>query len=220
MTNEGVPDGLPVLSRGKHRSARKGACFMEMASVLANEPWTDHPRCTDPLLAELARQVNDHTSDAARGELAPMIPWVIDLHSNGFAWDVTVTAAIAGAAIPHARSDLQRALAGGLVRCRQLADLLGLPADRIDDALDLVPDARDWAWRHADGSAITQRQLRRRTAPSVVRCAVRGVATGSPDPDEPLRLLLGAAIEAAWQASPRPDVTAEQRPGAHPAPRG
>ena len=35
MTAYGVPDGLPVLSRGKHRSPRKGACFMEMASVLA-----------------------------------------------------------------------------------------------------------------------------------------------------------------------------------------
>jgi hypothetical protein len=220
MTIQGVPDGLPVLSRGKHRSARKGACFMEMASVLANEPWTDHPRCTDPLLAELARQVNDHTSDAARGELAPMIPRVIDVHSSGFAWDVTVTAAIATAAVPHARSDLQRALAGGLVRCRQIADLLGLGTERIDAALDLVPEARDWAWRHADGNAITQRQLRRRTAPSVVRCAVRGVATGSPDPDEPLRQLLLAAIDAAWQATPRPDVTVEQRPGARPAPHG
>ena len=204
MTTTGVPDGLPVLSRGKHRSARKGACFMEMASVLANEPWSAHPRCTDPLLAELA----------------PMIPWVIDLHSSGFAWDVSVTAAIATAAIPHARRDLQRALAGGLVRCRQLADLLGLETEQIDAALDRVPEARDWAWRHADGSAITQRQLRRRTAPSVVRCAVRGVATGSPDPDTPLRELLAAAIEAAWQATPRPVVTAEQRPGAHPAPRG
>jgi hypothetical protein len=224
MTTQGVPDGIPVLSRGKHRNARRGACFMEMASVLANEPWSDHPRCTDPLLAELARQVNDHTSDTARGELAPMIPWVIDVHSTGFAWDVSVTAAIATAAIPHARRDLQRALAAGLVRCRQLADLLRLETEQIDAALDLVPEARDWAWRHADGSAITQRQLRRRTAPSVVRCAVRGVATGSPDPDEPLRQLLTAAIDAAWQASPRPDqrtgVRGERRPGAHPAQQG
>jgi hypothetical protein len=35
---------LPILSRGRHRNPRKGACFMEMASVLAGEKWTDHPK--------------------------------------------------------------------------------------------------------------------------------------------------------------------------------
>ena len=51
-----IPDGMPVLSRGKHRSPRRGACFMELASVLAGERWSDHPACTHPLLAQLARQ--------------------------------------------------------------------------------------------------------------------------------------------------------------------
>lgn len=218
MTTTGVPDGLPVLSRGKHRSARKGACFMEMASVLANEPWSDHPRCTDPLLAELARQVNDHTSDAGRGELAPMIPWVIDLQSTGLAWDVSVTAAVAATAVPDARKDLQRALAAGLVRCRQLAELLEMDTGSIDRALHLVPEAHAWACEHADGMPITQRQLRRRTAPSVIRCAVRGVATGSGDADAPLRRLLAAAISAGWQACPPRGVRVERHPAAGPAP--
>ena len=70
MTTRGIPDGLPVLARGKHRSPRQGACFMEMASVLANEPWSDRPRCTHPLLSQLARLVNDHTSDAGRAGVA------------------------------------------------------------------------------------------------------------------------------------------------------
>ena len=86
MVTNGVPDGLPVLSRGKHRSARKGACFMEMASVLANEPWSDHPRCTHPLLAHLARLVNDYTSDDNRSELAVMIPSVVGLRGGGLPW--------------------------------------------------------------------------------------------------------------------------------------
>nr|MBA2767588.1 hypothetical protein [Sporichthyaceae bacterium] len=68
-----TPELLPILSRGKHRSSRKGACFMEMASVLAGERWSDHPRCTHPLLAELARLVNDSTSDAQRHRLAVLI---------------------------------------------------------------------------------------------------------------------------------------------------
>ena len=46
-----TPELVPVLSRGKHRNARRGACFMEMASFLAGERWSDHPSCTHPLLA-------------------------------------------------------------------------------------------------------------------------------------------------------------------------
>ena len=57
------PDVLPILSRGKHRNPRRGACFMELASYLAGESWSDHPSCTHPLLASLARDVNDHVGD-------------------------------------------------------------------------------------------------------------------------------------------------------------
>src|SRR6266568_2169792 len=74
------PPGLvPVLSRGKHRSPRMGACFMELASYLAGERWSDHPACTHPLLAAVARDVNDYTSDAGRARLAGLIPSVIGL---------------------------------------------------------------------------------------------------------------------------------------------
>ena len=59
-----VPDLVPQLSRGKHRNPRKGACFMELASYLAGERWSDRPACTHRLLAHLARLVNDCTSDA------------------------------------------------------------------------------------------------------------------------------------------------------------
>ena len=48
------------------RNPRKGACFMEYASYLAGEDWSDHPACTHPLLAAIARHVNDCTTDAAR----------------------------------------------------------------------------------------------------------------------------------------------------------
>jgi hypothetical protein len=39
-------DFLPLLSRGKHRRPGKGACFMEFASHLAGERWSEHPACT------------------------------------------------------------------------------------------------------------------------------------------------------------------------------
>ena len=65
-----VPELVPVLSWGNHRSPRQGACFMELASYLAGERWSDDPACTPPLLAALARDVNDYTSDAGRARPA------------------------------------------------------------------------------------------------------------------------------------------------------
>ena len=77
-----VPDLVPVLSPGKHRHPGKGACFMEMASWLAGEKWSDHPPCTDPVLAALAREVNDHLDAEHRAEIVPMIPDVIGTTSD------------------------------------------------------------------------------------------------------------------------------------------
>ena len=79
LRDTGQPALIPILSRGKHRSPRKGACFMEFASLLAGERWSDHPSCTHPLVAAVARHVNDLTSDAGRGRLAELIPSVIGL---------------------------------------------------------------------------------------------------------------------------------------------
>jgi hypothetical protein len=72
-----APDLLPVLSPGRHRHPGKGACFMEMASYLAGERWSDHPGCAHPTLAALARDVNDHLDAEHRAQLVPMIPDVI-----------------------------------------------------------------------------------------------------------------------------------------------
>lgn len=65
-----IPDSMPVLSRGKHRRPRNGACLMEYVSVLAGGPFTDAPRCTDPTLASIARGVNDYSGDELRQRLA------------------------------------------------------------------------------------------------------------------------------------------------------
>jgi hypothetical protein len=73
-----VPDQLPLLQRGRHRRPEDGACVMEYVSVLAGAPFTDHPRCTHPALATLARLVNDWIDDErARSELARLAPDLI-----------------------------------------------------------------------------------------------------------------------------------------------
>jgi hypothetical protein len=65
-----VPSGLPILAKGRHRQPEDGACLMEYTSVLAGEAWSDSPPCTHPVLAAVARAVNDSVDDDTRQLLA------------------------------------------------------------------------------------------------------------------------------------------------------
>lgn len=69
-----TPDLMPILSQGAHSDPSKGACVMEMASYLAGEEWSDSPVCTHPVLAVMARRVNDLMSDEDRGALLDLLP--------------------------------------------------------------------------------------------------------------------------------------------------
>lgn len=57
------------LSRGRHASPSEGACVMELASMLAGEPFTDHPRTACPVLGMLLRNYNDGIDVARRQDL-------------------------------------------------------------------------------------------------------------------------------------------------------
>lgn len=74
----GEPEGLPRLGRGPHHDPHHGACLMEYTSLLAGLEFSDHPECTDPGLAVLARIINDTVSDSARVGLALLAPALID----------------------------------------------------------------------------------------------------------------------------------------------
>lgn len=106
-------DGLPLLDRGAHRSPQRGACLMEYVSVLAGERFSDHPRCTHPALAQLARWVNDQTIDpAARAQLAVLAPDLIGTRASDPRITRTITACCLRAAValrPHDR-DLTQVL--------------------------------------------------------------------------------------------------------------
>jgi len=39
------------LSKGRHRGPEDGACAMELASMLAGEPFSDHPDSVCPVIA-------------------------------------------------------------------------------------------------------------------------------------------------------------------------
>lgn len=206
-----VPDGLPVLSRGKHRTPRSGACFMEMASVLAGEKWSDQPQCTHPLLAGLARLVNDSVSDAGRRGLVEHIPSVVGVQGDGLGWEVSLVAAVAVEAILDVPEERQRALASGLIRCEELAVALGPEqvhgAEAMRQALADVPMAVAWSRKFLTPGPITSAQFRRNTAPTLIRCSVLGIATGAAsDPDARLRDLLLTGIAAATRRTPEPEV--------------
>jgi hypothetical protein len=208
MSYYGVPppDLLPILSPSKHRNPRTGACFMELASLLAGERWSDHPACTHPLLAALARQVNDHTSDAGRPRLAELIPSVIGLTGEDLHIDAQIALRSATMALPVVAADRQRVMAVSVLTCeRVLAELDGRTAGALEEqsrlALAEVPHATEWAYQFTSGVRPSTKGFRRQAAPTIVQDAVEGIAQACvPDPDGMLRDLLVQAIGvcAAW----------------------
>ena len=58
-----------TLARGKHASPDGGACVMELASMLAGEPFTDRPASVCPVIAAFLRSYNDAVDDRRRQDL-------------------------------------------------------------------------------------------------------------------------------------------------------
>ncbi|MEO8261608.1 MAG: hypothetical protein ABI566_03475 [Pseudolysinimonas sp.] len=166
-----LPELMPNLSTGAHRTPRQGACFMEFASYLAGEPWSDRPECTDPVLAALARGANDGLSDARRDELVLLIPRVIGLRGDDELVGLTVALRAGTEALPVASIDRQRTLALGIQNVRNVLASLGATAGGLDaaarQALSDVPDAVAWAVAY---------RASRPTAPSLHRSATLAIA--------------------------------------------
>jgi hypothetical protein len=179
---------------------------MELASLLAGERFSDHPACTHPLLAAVARHVNDHTSDAGRQRLAELIPSVIGLTGEDLHIDARIALRAATMALPVVAAERQRVMAVSVLACeRVLAELDGRAPGRLEEqsrlALADVPLAAEWAYRFTSGVRPSNKGFRRQAAPTIVQDAVEGIARAcAPDPDGMLRDLLVQAIEVctAW----------------------
>jgi len=65
------------IAQGRHVSPDQGACVVELASMLAGEPFSDHPRSVCPVIAGFLRNYNDLLPDAERGELYPYASLVV-----------------------------------------------------------------------------------------------------------------------------------------------
>ncbi|MFB2584474.1 hypothetical protein [Herbiconiux liukaitaii] len=213
-------EGVPLLSAGRHRTPRSGACFMEFASYLAGERWSDHPACTHAGLAQLARAVNDLTTDQSRSRLAPLIPSVIGLTSDDPRLELVLALHAVSAALPEAALDRQHALAVGGLVCRDALERAGgsgFPESveiPFAQALEAAPEAANWARRFIDGSAARWRRddVPTRQTHSVLAMAVDGVRSAcAPYPDERLRQLLASSIELAERFVAREQAEREQR---------
>ena len=218
MTYSRTPDLMPVLSRGKHRNPRKGACFMELVSFLAGDKWSDHPDCTHPLLAALARDVNDHIGDDARRQIAPLIPDVIGLNRRDPRIDCRLAREAALTALPVASAERQGVAAVGLLCCEgMLNELEGRPVDhvspRVEAALAQVPRARDWARSFCGMGWGSRENFTRRSAPAIVHSAVSSIAYAAiPDAEQILVYLLQRSVADCreWMGLDTVPVAAEQ----------
>jgi len=192
--NSRMPDGVPVLSPGRHRSPKQGACFMEFASYLAGEKWSDHPACTHPAIAALARDVNDLTTDAGRAQLTSLIHRVVGLTSDDPRLGMAIALRAARAALPIASMERQRALAVALLSF----DPEHGPETRA--AFAQAPDLERWGRSYLASSRIAPRATAF-TALSIVHSAAVGIAYACvPDADDRLLALLRETIEAAEAA--------------------
>ncbi len=98
-----VPTGLPTLTPGAHLDETDGVCLMEYTSILAGERFSDRPRCSDPVLADLVRAVNDEMSTDGRQRLVLAAPSIVGLVGDDRIAP-TVVAAATDVALARTRS--------------------------------------------------------------------------------------------------------------------
>lgn len=194
-----VPDVMPHLSAGRHRNPRRGACFMEFASYLAGERWSDHPACTDRTLSALARGINDLVADDRRDELVTLIPRVVGLR-GGDDLGLLVALRAAVVALPIASMERQRVLAAGVLSLCALLEMKGIASHAIRTeahlALDAVPDAARWAQTHIRTVSPRYPHLDTISSELIVATAVVGAARACvPDPDGQLIRMLSLAVD-------------------------
>ena len=191
-----IPDSLPLLSPGRHRRRRHGVCLMELTSIVAGEAFSDHPRCTDPALAAVARAVNDYSSDAARQRLAVLAADLSAARRVDPGTGYAVARRCLLTALPYADEGRRRVLAVGLLGLDRAARDLsrGWRPDfvDVDTELGLMPYDGDLA---AAAAFLAAQRVRpadyvRRGLPLAIETAVATIAERAAAPDDLLRGLL------------------------------
>lgn len=181
-----------TLAAGAHLDPADGACLMELVSAVAGGPWSDEPACTHPLVAHVARLVNDHVSDEARQRLHVFVPQLAGAQSADpsvyprVAFACTTYALEVGASplLVHFRRAAERQLA-----TQARASATGMSRPR-------------WTWSSLSARGFRQGPAFRAVEASVNVCA-RG---GGAERDDHLVGLFSVAVAAG-------DVGTRQRAG-------
>jgi hypothetical protein len=72
-----------TIGRGRHESPASGACVVELASMLAGERFSDHPRSVCPAIAGFLRTYNDLLPEGEQDELYSYAALVVGTAAPG-----------------------------------------------------------------------------------------------------------------------------------------
>lgn len=136
------------LSRGKHSSPAQGVCVMELASMLAGEPFSDRPRCADPVIGGLLRAYNDTVDGERRQALYALAAEVVGTASTPEIQRRRAARCLAFAAAHRRRSRWRRQRRAPALAAHLGDDAPGVLAVR---ALGRIDDAR-----HAEMLALVR----------------------------------------------------------------
>jgi hypothetical protein len=167
------------LSKGRHNSPQEGACVMELASMLAGEPFSDHPASVCPVIGSCLRAYNDWIDDRRRQDLYAYASKVVGTRSSQ--------------EVQRARGERVTAWVGEVARRRRLTRFLLV---RGIFALMLWPQPDDL------GSRMIQAVARRRRGShlEVLGLIDELVAIGAQPRQEPSTPAVTSAIVAPSRA--------------------
>jgi hypothetical protein len=196
-----VPAALPVLTRGKHRKPRNGACLMEYVSVLAGESFSDRPDCTDRTLAAVARAVNDYSDDAMRQRLALLASDLTVAGPLDVAGQQELVRRCLLTAIPYSCGDRRRVLIVGLLGLERAAagTTRGFDPDEVGPDAEFALLGCDTAVREAierlEVLPVEPDQHHKRGLAAAVETAISTIAGEASDSDEVLYRLLVSCLD-------------------------
>jgi hypothetical protein len=205
-----VRGSMPVLARGRHRRPARGACLMEYVSVLAGERFSDAPACTDPVLAAVARAVNDYSGDASRQRLAVMASDLTSARPTSVDAQQAMARRCLLTAIRYAVGDRRRVLIVAVLGLERAAAGQTRGFDDgvvgLDTELALLGCASDAAVARDQVAVlpVSVGQHRRQGIATAIELAAATIAQEATDSDDVLYDLLVGCLDDRGHADARP----------------
>ncbi|HET9733231.1 MAG TPA: hypothetical protein VFP54_11200 [Acidimicrobiales bacterium] len=193
MSSAAFPEAMWI-AKGAHPDG-DGACVMEWVSLLAGGAKTDHPGCTNPLIAAAAITVNDLLGDEDRQRLAPLVPRLALATVSGPRIDVALAVWCGRGILPLCRPPTRPAAEAAVLAAAEWLAGRGSEARCRAAAVD----AADAAARHDDRWGYAAANVASAAADSAAAAAddgARPVERGS-GPGHDFEALVGAAIRGA-----------------------